>query len=531
MTLLYSLLDETLIRYRRASDGQTVHASLPSLFLAQLADDVRDFPALRPHQRHPWHAFLVQLAAIAMHRAGVTEPFTTAIDWRDALLALTPEHPDGAAWCLVTPADRPALLQAPIPSNDVKAWKNALHAADELDMLVTSKGHDLKPARLRQAEADDWLFALVSLQSQEGFLGSGNYGISRMNGGFASRPALGVVPKGGWGLRWIRDINVLLETRQNTAEAIGLQSVGGVALVWLVPWDGTDSLSFTGLDPHYIEICRRVRLLEQNGKLMAKATGSKAARISAKERNGITGDAWMPVDAVEAKALTVSAAGFHYKLASELLFGSKYQKPPAQWVTENDGKGGLVVLAQTVTRGQGKTEGYHERRIPISPRMRVLFRAQQTDLLGKLSRRRVEAIAEMRKLVWGALCLLFNNGSPSQSSSDGVKERASDFAQAIERIEDPRFFDDLAREVEADDPEAEHLDWLLGLVERCEKVLREAFVAGPRSGMQRYRAQSAALNRFHGALRGEKSPLPVLAGHYRQLAAEAAASHHRGEHA
>ena len=67
--LQFSLLTEPLIRYRRASDGMTVRASLPQLFVALTADEVRDYPALRPHQRHPWHAFLVQLAAIALHKA------------------------------------------------------------------------------------------------------------------------------------------------------------------------------------------------------------------------------------------------------------------------------------------------------------------------------------------------------------------------------------------------------------------------------------------------------------------------------
>ena len=62
--LQFSLLTEPIIRYRCASDGQTVKASLPELFVALGSDEVRDYPALRPHQRHPWHAFLVQLAAI-----------------------------------------------------------------------------------------------------------------------------------------------------------------------------------------------------------------------------------------------------------------------------------------------------------------------------------------------------------------------------------------------------------------------------------------------------------------------------------
>ncbi|MGV2589912.1 UNVERIFIED_CONTAM: hypothetical protein QUR53_22555, partial [Salmonella enterica] len=167
-------------------------------------------PALRPHQRHPWHAFLAQLAAIAMHRASQAEPWMESADWRIALRALAPDDVDEAAWCLVAPPERPALLQPPVPGERVEDWKNVLHAADELDMLITSKNHDLKGARAHRAEPDDWLFALVSLQTQEGFLGAGNYGISRMNGGFASRPGVGIAPVGAWGTRWRADVQTLL---------------------------------------------------------------------------------------------------------------------------------------------------------------------------------------------------------------------------------------------------------------------------------------------------------------------------------
>ena len=123
--LQFSLLTEPLIRYRRAGDGSTIYASLPELFVALAADEVRDYPALRPHQRHPWHAFLVQLAAIALHKAGRTTAFDTSDEWRDALLALTPDDPDGAAWCLVSPSNRPALLQAAVVGGSIAEWKSA----------------------------------------------------------------------------------------------------------------------------------------------------------------------------------------------------------------------------------------------------------------------------------------------------------------------------------------------------------------------------------------------------------------------
>ncbi len=520
--LQYSLLDETLIRARLV-DRQAVRYSLPDLFVALADDKVRDFPALRPHQRHPWHAFLVQLAAMALHHAGPEQPFARERQWwKDALLDLTPEYPDGAAWCLIAPHDKPAFMQAPVPGGNVSSWKNTLYAPDELDMLVTSKNHDLKPARMRQAEADDWMMALISLQTQEGFLGAGNYGISRMNGGFASRPALGAIPKGHWGKRWQRDVTALLNHRDAIVESMGLQKENGNALLWLSTWSGENSLAFSSLDPFYIEICRRIRLIrfQTTALIGAIATGSKAARVEAKERSGITGDAWIPIDQAAGKALTINADGFHYKLTAELLFGSKFRSPIAQEIDVSDGSDGIVVLAQGVTRGQGKTEGYHERRIPISPKMRNMLQQKQTDQLAKIAGERVDAIGKIWSVLRTALATLFVQGEGKGSGKDefskSAKAKADGFTRIFERAEDARFFDELNAEVEAAEPDKVRLHWLLAMVDRAEAILKNAFMAGPQSSEQRYRARSAALSRFHGSLRSEKT-LPTLANYYRQL--------------
>jgi CRISPR system Cascade subunit CasA len=510
-----NLLEEPLLHYRLVGSGERVSCTLPELFVVMAQDQVRDFPALRPHQRHPWHAFLVQLAAIALQRAERTVPFASAQEWQAALLGLTPDDPDGAAWCLVSPVDRPAFMQAPEPSSDISSWKNRLAAVDELDMLVTSKNHDLKAARMLQNSPEEWVYALVSLQTQEGFLGAGNYGISRMNGGFASRCGVGVHPNGKWGCRWQRDIIALLRNRDAIIDNLGFAKLSGYTLIWTIPWDGVASLSLSSLDPWYIEICRRVRL-RQEGAIRAYATSSKSARIAAKELNGNTGDPWMPVDAAAAKALTIGGRGFDYKLSSELLLGSNYRKPSAQdWLSTDDTEG-VYLIAQGVARGQGKTEGYHERRIPISRTMKKAFQTQKTDALAKLAEERIAAISELRKMLWTALVTLFNSGAKDETgkdkdASDSVKERAKLFAQPFEAECDAEFFPELTQEIEAEDRDAVRNQWLCVLANRAERVLRSAFDAGPRSGQLRYRAQSAALGRLHGQMRSNKSKLPALA--------------------
>ena len=505
IALHFNLLDEELIRWRCVERGELHRGSLPALLAALAANTVRDFPALRPHQRHPWHAFLVQLAAIALHRAGQNEPWIEATDWRAALLALTPDDADGAAWCLVAPPERPAFLQPPVPGERIADWKNLLHAADELDMLVTSKNHDLKAARAYRAEPDDWLFALVSLQTQEGFLGAGNYGISRMNGGFANRPGVGVAPLGAWGARWIADVQTLLAERDAITDQQGYASEDGLVLLWLLPWAGTQSLAMSSLDPLYIEICRRVRLTADAERLVACVTSSKVARIASKDRNGITGDAWTPVDVAGGKALTVSDAGFEYRLMADLLTGGRFAQSAACRLDGWPCDASLQLIAQAAVRGQGKTDGYHERRVPISPKLRRRLAGPQRVAVAEMAKQRIAAIAALRKLLWSALVVLFANGDTDERN-DSINDKASRFARPFEQGEDARFFDDLAQEAEAEDIDchALRMQWMDGLVTRAEFVLTQAFEAGPCSAMQRYKARAAALSRFHGGLRNPK---------------------------
>lgn len=463
--LFGNLLDERFLHYRQVDTSKRVATTLPELFIAMARDQVRDFPALRPHQRHPWHAFLVQLAAIVLKHFERTEPFETAVDWRDALLAITPNDRDGAAWCLVSPVNRPAFMQAPEPSGSISSWKNCVMTADELDMLVTSKNHDLKARRMFRSTLEDWVYSLISLQTQEGFLGAGNYGISRMNGGFASRCGVGVHPNGEWGARWRRDVVALSRARDELIEQFEFPPVHGCALLWTIPWDGADSLSFTSLDPWYIEICRRCRLVMASDTLNAFVAGSKVARIAAKERNGITGDSWMPIDGGEAKALTIGVRGFDYRLAAELLLGSKFTKPTAQMWLPSDDLEGVYLLARGVARGQGKTEGYHERRIPISKTIRKAFLNRSTDELAKLANERIVAIAEVRKMLWTSLVVLFGNGARDEHGkdkdpSDSQKDRASLFAQSFEVQCDAHFFSELIEEIEASDRESVRVRWL-----------------------------------------------------------------------
>lgn len=231
----------------------------------------------------------------------------------------------------------------------------------------------------------------------------------------------------------------------------------------------------------------------------------------------MTGDAWTPLETSHGKALTVSRNGFEYRLMSDLLTSGRFTQGAAWRLDGWPQDVALQVIAQVTVRGQGKTEGYHERRVSISPKLRRRLMGAQRPLIAKMAQTRIQAIADMRKLLWSSLALLFANGE-NDSGNDAISNRAGRFAQPFEQQEDGRFFEDLAdqAEAEADQQESVYLQWLIGLAQRAEDVLLQAFDAGPRSGMQRYKARSAALSRFHAGLRGggKKTLFRELADYY-----------------
>ena len=394
----------------------------------------------------------------------------------------------------MTAPDKPAFLQPPQAKLD--GFK-PLATPDELDMLVTAKNHDVKAARLATADLDDWLFALVTLQTMEGFLGAGNYGVSRMNGGFANRPGFSIAPPGGVGAHAMRDMRRLIAIRDELLKEYEEFDENGLALVWLEPWDGTKSLRPKVLDPYYVEICRRVRLIEMDGRLSALAAGSKVARIAfGKDTNGLTGDPWTPLEVKDEdqKALTIDARGFSYKRLSDILFENGFRQAPLQRLGPDDPDGEYNLICRALARGQGKTEGLHERRIVVTPKAAACYRSAELAPLGNLAQARIDQAGKVRSALRYGLMTLFQNGpgredfKPRDQSS---AHRAEPFLYAFEGEVDRDFFDQLFTEFEAEGDAEKHEDrkvWLDHLRRHAEWILKTAEAGSPQSTVRRYRA-------------------------------------------
>ncbi|GJD53524.1 hypothetical protein OPKNFCMD_6300 [Methylobacterium crusticola] len=491
------------IRYRDRSN-EAKAAGLFDILAALSADAVASFPALRPHQRQAWHAFLVQVAAMALHRAGAVTLPETGEAWRRLLLALTPDWPDGEAWALVVEDwGKPALFQPPVarPANAAD-YRGRIEAPDALDMLVTAKNHDLKAEQMRDAADDHWLFALVSLQTQEGFMGAGNFGISRMNGGFGSRTTLGLRPQGPPGGAFRHDVGRLLAGGRDRilARQPALAARDGPGLLWLAPWDGQTSRGFSGLDPLYVEVCRRVRLVREDGRLVARTAGSKAARIEAKALTGRTGDPWAPVPNDGEKAYTPTRAGFGYRQVARLMNPKITVRPVLATATPGMAGTGLVFVFSAVVRGQGKTEGFHERYLPVPGFIAPLLEQHGDailDRIGEVAQERADEAGEMGRILRHALLALMRGGRDGVRLDDEAAQRKAASWQTTydDRVEAGVFDDAFWNEVaERDGPH--RVPWRVRLAGIARAVLDEAAVAAPRTEVRRIRARAQASSLF-----------------------------------
>ena len=502
-----NLLTDQLIR-TRLSDGEVEIQSLPEMYEAMVLDRVAAFPALRPHQRHAWHAFLAQLATIAMHRTNTSGPPQTSTEWQDLLRGLTPDYANDEPWCLIVEdPTRPAFMQCPSP-NGLDDYRGRVTTPDDLDVLVTSKNHDVKRTIAHGGALEDWIFALIDLQTMAGYLGAGNYGIARMNGGSSARPCLGLVPANGLvGAHLLHDIQRMIAGRDQLLEDYSnyYAPTGGLALLWIEPWNGTEQADLRTLDPYFIEICRRVRLRSESGQLVACTASSKRARINAKAAKGNLGDFWTPVENKDSKALSLSSVGFPYKRLVELLFENEtYNKPPSMRV-EGSANDKWQLVARGIAGGKGKTDGYHERTdIAFANKTALVFRTAENNRLAEIAQKQIEEISEVTNALRFGIAVAASGGKESSNLTKSDRAHATPFVRRLEAVADTHFFAVLEDRFLAEDDTAaaRHRAKFAGLlIDTARKLLNEAIDSVPYASIHRHRARARATSAFEGRLR------------------------------
>ena len=505
-----------LLTDRLLTISDNTKVSLPELFAAMARGEVQGFPAMRPHQRPAWHMFLVQLGALSLWAAGRDTVPAEPTDWVTILRALTPDHADDVPWRLVVeePA-KPAFLQPPDPGG--LTW-TPLATPDALDLLITSRNHDLKQTVARQASPEDWVFALVSLQTSAGYDGgAGGYnGIARMNRGSSSRPMLGLAPAkygdtsinpSAW---WARDVQRLLAARK-TGQVRGVGTSGGQALLWCVDWPEGQQLDLRNLDPWFIEVSRRVRLGDEGDTVSARRSRSKGTRIDAKAFKGNVGDPWAPVHKTEEKSLTLSSGDFDYTRLCELLFSGNWSVPLLA-LHERDEDGDMLLVAEALSRGNSKTYGFKSRVVPVPGRVVPLL---SLPTVATCSKAQMEEITVFDAALRDAIALVSAGGNPEELKKNKKKHsrRAIPSQKQFQYAADRWFFPHLWNRVAANemrDSEAEgtaKIKFLQALRDAAAYELKSALPAIPCPTIQRPRAEARARRAFYARLRREH---PIL---------------------
>lgn len=393
--------------------------------------------------------FLVQLAALALHRAGKKNTPEVEQDWLDALRNLTSAFPNDEPWCLCV-ADRkmPAFLQPPVPNG--KKLGKAAETPDELDILITARNHAVKKHIAKQNEAEDWVFSLVSLQTTANYGGGSSYYIARLKNPY-SRVMLALAPVdtsnesdksirlGKW---FKRDVELLLATRTEEIckyeESHSYKAENGIGLTWIENWHPSEQLPLHSLDIWFIEVCRRIRMkINQQGKLTAVRGGSRQARIDARAHKGAVGDPWMPLSKSGREAFELGEGGFTYKVLYELLISGNWQLPLLAKPMDSElGGDGLVLLAEAPVTGRGKTWGFKSRILPTGGRIAWAATQQiQQQLLDRISQRLME---DSQKVIEGLKLALATvaAGGDLETVSPSRKSKCLKFAEpAKEQLE------------------------------------------------------------------------------------------------
>jgi CRISPR system Cascade subunit CasA len=255
-------------------------------------------------------------------------------------------------------------------------------------------------------------------------------------------------------------------------------------------------------------------LISHEGRLSALAAGSKVARIVfGKDAKGLTGDPWTPIEIKdgESKALTVDARGFSYKRMSDILFEKGFRHAPLQQIGRNDPQGcSYLLICRALARGQGKTEGLHERRIAVPPKAVGYWRSHTLEPMALLAQDRIEQAGKMRGALRYALMMLFQNGPERPNFKQRHKpseDRAVPFLDMFEAEIDRDFFERLFEEIEIGGDTDERLakqrsvriNWLVDIRARAEAILKAAEAGSPTSAVHHHRAWVRAERAFEGA--------------------------------
>ena len=110
--------------------------------------------------------------------------------------------------------------------------------------------------------------------------------------------------------------------------------------------------------------------------------------------HGHVGDPWAPVHRKEGKSLTLGGGNFNYKRLSDLMFSGDWEVPVLAEIGPDENTGDRLLVAEALSRGNSKTEGFKSRVVPVPDRVLRLFQSQSVADLSKTQMQEIKAFDE-----------------------------------------------------------------------------------------------------------------------------------------
>ena len=449
--------------------------------------------------------------AIGGSQAGAWEPAKSG--------TLEPPNYDCAWTLVVDDVTQPAFMQAPVPKKaDFSAFhptKPKAKSADQMDLLVISRNHDVKFTRISNKDVESWVYALVSLQTMTCYLGVGQYGIARSSGGTGCRPRVGLEFSLRIGVQWTREVRILLGYRHKILFGPWKYSDTGIVLTWVPFWNLSTSISIESLDPFFIEISRAIRLVRYENKIYALSANSGPMVLAKSIReslNGRLGDPWIPINITKESALNVLAEGFTPKRLRELIFlkngEESIYEPSFMQESYSEDSGSCYFYASALAR-RGKnsnTEGFHVGHvyIPSKTRPRLFRSGPERDRLARLSEDAIFDAGQMQNRVLKVALFSFLEGGQNIDKIDWEKREVKEWWKTTEKQFSEEwssnYFPWLWTMAEQEDADAARLEWLKALRDKAKTVLDDAIARYPARSGRRYRSRVKAEGMFAGCL-------------------------------
>lgn len=480
---MHSILDTPTFTTQLKDMAEPQKLTLPEVFEHLREENVSSFTKLTKMQESAWHFFLAQLGAL-MHLKG--EEATV----REGLLSLT--DGDDTPWHLIVPDRKiPAFMQPPETLSADNLYKDGkTETLDEIAVVSRAKHHELKQGKSKESAPEVFAYTLIESQTSDGFMGRGNYGISRMYSGTGARCMVTTTPSLDPGAWHNRDVEMLLASIDELSQYTDKE---GHALLWTLPWDGAkdEALDPSTVHPLMIEVCRRYRLTE-SWSILKQTTKSKRIFTDKDDAAyyGLLSPIWSPVKLNNPPhVFNPGQNPFSYSKIGNVLWGTGGTYKPSPSFTFKDGSAARTIVCRALNRGQGKSEGYYERYIDAPAKAKNFFDfGAATDKIREESRTRVEEAGVIAVKLRHALSILFNDPPPS-------------FTARYDAEVDQRFFDRIW-DVDATLGDREELrvfwqDLLKGI---AKDIFSEAEDVASASGARKWRLTIKARRIFHSGL-------------------------------